>query len=391
MDPYFHPAVRLHRYVISRHWDGRALAGPDPGVRFNYRIGRFVKSYLPALRWADEYAYLQAQGYWTLANWRLFQRTGEDRYRYVAVGCSEYMLERQRTSGAWEYPNPEWKGRVATVEGTWASLGLLESYRATGKAEFLDGALRWHTFLFRRISFQQVGAELAVNYFADRAGLRVPNNSALVLRFLAELAATTGVESYAEPCAGLLAFLRAAQKPTGEFPYAVAGADAESGRPHFQCYQYNAFQCLDLLRYYEVSGDQTAIPLVTAALAFLRGGQAENGDTLYDCDNRYRRVTYHTAALAAAFCEASQALAVSEDPWSLGTAYDQVAGRAYSRLLSLQRPDGGFPYSRGDYRLLADRRSYPRYLAMILYHLLQPRPHLQGDTVLNKEAAHGVR
>ncbi len=37
-------AISLHRYMVGRHWTGHALVGPDPGIRFNYRIGRFVKS-----------------------------------------------------------------------------------------------------------------------------------------------------------------------------------------------------------------------------------------------------------------------------------------------------------------------------------------------------------
>jgi hypothetical protein len=39
-------------------------------------------------------------------------------------------------------------------------------------------------------------------------------------------------------------------------------------------------------------------------------------------------------------------------------------------LVARQREDGSFPHSRADYRILSDRRSYPRNLAMILVHLL---------------------
>jgi hypothetical protein len=38
-------AYRLHDYLLREHWKGQALGGPDPGVCFNYRIGRFLKSY----------------------------------------------------------------------------------------------------------------------------------------------------------------------------------------------------------------------------------------------------------------------------------------------------------------------------------------------------------
>jgi hypothetical protein len=51
--------------------------------------------------------------------------------------------------------------------------------------------------------------------------------------------------------------------------------------------------------------------------------------------------------------------------------YRPLAERAYRRVLSQQQEDGGFRfYSRANYGLLSDRRSYPRYLCMILFHLL---------------------
>src|SRR2546429_6538539 len=72
-----------------------------------------------------------------------------------------------------------------------------------------------------------------------------------------------------------------------------------------------------------------------------------------------------SAVLAQAFARASQ----FEIP-----GYHAPADRAYDYLLGLQRPDGGFDFSRGDYYFFKDRRSYPRNLAMILYHLLPVAP-----------------
>jgi hypothetical protein len=353
-------ALRLHRYISRRHWNGSALIGPDPGIRVNYRIGRFIKSYLPPLPWNDDYYYLQAQGYWILANWRLFQHTGESRYRDVAIACSRFMISQQRDDGAWLYPNQEWKGRIATAEGTWGSLGLIESYRHTGAGEFLNSALRWHGFLHNMIGFQQIGDQLAVNYFANQGSARVPNNSAFALRFFAALSEVTGESSYLDPCVGLINFMQRAQKSSGEFPYSL-GAVVADDRPHFQCYQYNAFQCLDLMAYYEMTADPMAASLSLRTLKFLAAGLAADGHAPYACGDRYRQVTYHTAVLAAAFDQACR----------LGMGgYGSLSERGFSHLLELQRPDGGFVYSRHDYRILEDRRSYPRYLTMILYHLL---------------------
>jgi len=68
-------------------------------------------------------------------------------------------------------------------------------------------------------------------------------------------------------------------------------------------------------------------------------------------------------------------------------SYDALAEQAYNRLLQLQRRDGSFPYSWGDYRMLSDQRSYPRYQSMILYHLLLPQA-VPRPTPARKEVLH---
>lgn len=354
--PFLDQARRLHGYLMARHWDGRALVGPDSGVRVNYRLGRFLKSYLPAVVWHDSYYYLQAQAYWVLANWRLSELTGDEVCRTVAVQASEEMLARQSPDGSWAYPNPEWSGRVANAEGTWAALGLLASVRGTGEERFLAGATAWHDFLEGSIGYQPAPGGLAANYFAAADGVAVPNNSAFVLRFLAELA-TLGVEIGNGRVTALLGFLRAAQRPSGELPYAL------DGRDHFQCFQYNAFQCLDLLAYHEVTGDDAALDLVKGLAAFVRTGVSGDGSVFFDCRRGRRAVVYHAAAAAAALSQAAR----------FGAA-DSQAEAVYAWVLAQQRPDGGFPFSRREYGVLRDRRSYPRNLAMILLHLLMAHP-----------------
>jgi hypothetical protein len=361
LDAKLQAALRLQGYLADRHWDGSALIGPDVGVRFNYRIGRFVKGYLRRVRWNDNYRYVQAQGYWILSNWQLCSIFGQEEYRHVAVRCSEYVLAQQRDDGAWVYPNREWRGRIATGEGTWGSLGLLESYRQTGDTKFLAGAQKWYEFVVQKIGFQQVGGELAVNYFHDRKGSRFPNISNLFLRFSAELARATRQDVYLHLSNGLLKFLQAAQQPTGEFPYAVKGESRGKCWPHFQCYQYNAFACLDLMRYCEFSGDSSVLPMIRNVLSFLCQGLAKDGHSLFECGNRHREVIYHTAVLAQAFARARQ----------FGIdGCEAKANRAYNYVLKSQRLDGSFGFSRRDYFLFSDERSYPRSLAMILYQLL---------------------
>src|SRR5262245_51060843 len=234
-DNCYRAALRLHEYLLRTHWK-KGLVGPDPGVRFNYRIGRFAKSLLRCMHWHDDLYYLQAQGYWVLGNWGLFDRTAAERFYDIAMHCSADIVSRQRDDGAWDYPNPEWKGRLATTEGNWASLGLLETYRRTGDDAWLHSALRWHRFLTDYIGFQKSGDEVAVNYFAHRGRARVPNNSSMTLRLLAEMAAATGENRFLEPCPGLMTFLTRVQLPSGELPYQVASSQGGRTRSHFQCY-----------------------------------------------------------------------------------------------------------------------------------------------------------
>lgn len=371
------PALRLHAAMMNNQWKHGALTGPDPGIRLNYRVFRFVKSYLRALPWRDDLMYMQAQGYWALANILLFDLTREQRFLDIAMQTGDTMLARQQPDGSWPYPNPEWRGRVATAEGVWAALGLLELYRKTGNRRFLDGALRWHHFMLEVIGFQQLGPQLAINYFASTRLERIPNNSAFAMRLLAELSDILRDSSYLETCDGMIEFLHAVQKPSGEIPYAVEGKTGGRPMPHFQCYQYNAFQALDLMRYHRLTDDRRVTPLIRNIVAWLTTGVSADGHVAYECDAPGHIVTYHTAAVAAAFDTATRQ--------GFGD-YGGLARQSYDWVLRRQRADGTFPHSRGDYRFLSDERAYPRYQAMILYHLLLPEASATAHHEKEQEA-----
>ena len=354
--------LRLHRFLCQTHWNGRALEGPDSGVRFNAHFWRFAKSYLGFFPWSDNRVYLQAQGYWILCNWRMFDLLGGEQNRRLALTSSQYVLDSQRPAGYWEYPDPERRGKIATVEGDYATLGLQETHARTGQESLLAAAIRWHRFLVEEIGFQGKDGLLAVNYFAHvPSSDPVPNNSTLTLRTLAKLAQAAGDQKYLAPCKGMVAWLNSVQSPTGELPYTVGGLGSP-GRPHFLCYQYNAFELLDLCDYFRVSQDETIWPVMQKLARFLSGGLSRSGAARYDCHHQSPVVFYYTAAVAAAL---SQATALG-----LGS-FRPVAERAYRWVLCHQRKNGGSEFfSRRNYGWLADRRSYPRNLAMVLYHLL---------------------
>lgn len=358
---YLAAAGRLHDYLLAEHLRNGALIGPDPGARWNYHVFRFFKGYLPFLPWNDDQYYLQGQGYWVLGNWKLHELTGDEKYSALAIQSSERMLSEQREDGAWEHPMAEWRGKVATFDGNWAAIGLTDTYRHTGDDRFITGALKWREFLRENISFQRVDDQLSVNYFADDVGPMIPNVSISLLHLLVELAEATGDTSYLDLAPGLLAFVKAVQRPDGEFPYAVLGPAGGPERIHNQCYQYNAFEGLNLIRYMNVTGDESIRPAIERLYGYLRGGVAPDGHALYECGNTYRAVTYHAGAMAAFFVEAGK----------IGFPdAEALAEKSYGYVLSKQRKGGGFPHSRGDWHVLQDTRSYPRYQAMILYHLL---------------------
>jgi len=282
-------------------------------------------------------------------------------WRNITIIRKKKILAQKKEDGAWDYPNPEWKGRIATNEGTWAALGLLETYKDTSDSTFLNGALLWHKFLVDTIGFQEKDDELAINYFANRGNSRVPNNSITVLRFLAELSIVTKNKEFMSPCEGLLNFVQRSQKTSGEIPYAVEPKSMVYRQSHFQCYQYNAFECLNLIRYYEITKNAKVLKVIKKQVSFLMNGLSDNGFVFYECNNHYRTVTYHTAVMAAALFKA----------YKTGIIKDKkLINSACNYVLGLQKNDGGFIHSQRDYYFLTDKRSYPRYLTMIMLHLL---------------------
>ena len=72
-------------------------------------------------------------------------------------------------------------------------------------------------------------------------------------------------------------------------------------------------------------------------------------------------MNYHTGVVAAALATAQE----------LGVpGQNALADKAFRYLLRQQREDGSVPHSQGDYGVLSDRRAYPRYLAMMVFHLV---------------------
>ena len=353
-------ALRLHERLERFVDPDGGLRGPDSGTRINLRIGRFVKSCLRFIPWRDDRYYAQAQTYWIQSLLRLRTLTGSPQYGEAAIRCSELLLRRQTPQGYWELSNPEWKGRITTVEAAFGGIGLLEAYLETGNAAYLEGARKAYKHLVESAGFLDYDDSICIQYFSNRYAGLVPNNSTLALWFFAMLASVTKDDSYLRYCPGMVRFLRKCQLDSGELPYALqtqAGID----KLHYLCYQYNAFEFLDLCYYYRLTGDEEVLSVMESLSAFLSRGLTVLGDAKFNCLKAVPTMNYFTAAIAAALLEAHA--------MNFGD-YLTIAERGFTRLLRRQRPDGGFDYSNGDYRLLSDRRLYPRNLSMQLRHLL---------------------
>jgi hypothetical protein len=360
----FDSADKLYKFIFEHFWDGHRVVGPDPGLMLNLRALRFIKSYIPSLSQAGHNYFLQTQGYWIKDNWDLYRLTDKSTYEEVAIACSDHVIISQRDDGSWEYPLREWQKYVSTVEGTWAALGLLESFRQTKNQVYLKAALKWYEFLINKTKFQKYHDSLAVNYFAfSSKGKKVPNNTTLVIWFFAELFEITKDRKFNEFSDSLIRFLELCQKSDGELIYEV-------GTDHYLCYHYNSFEFLDLLNNYNLTCN-LRIKLILSKLAkFIASGVTENGGVKYSCSQTYPELIWFSSVAGAALIGATTI--------GLGN-YQNHIKHLYRYVLENQRDNGSFFFSRHDmlylkkpvqWGFLTDRTSYPRQLSYILQHLL---------------------
>lgn len=355
-------ARSLHGYLAARHLHDGRLAGADQGVRWNIRVWRFVKSYLPMFAPTEHHYFLQGQAYWALGSWALADLTGDRAYADAARAATETILATQRPDGAWDYPLPERRHLIATVEGDFGAIAMLEAFRRDGDRRWLDAALKWHAYLEREIGYQTHPAGLCVNYFQKPRGL-VPNNTCEWIWVLGRLATATGDASFLTKVPPMLAFLEAVQLASGELPYELAGPHEPRTQMHYLCYQYNAFQCMKLAWFAIEHGDARARGLAVRLAAYLATGVTDTGAVRASCDSLQPEVIYYADAVGMALH------VVTEQGWA---DHGAAADRTFRFVMAQQRADGGMRrFSRGDYGVLEDRNDYPRYLAMSLYHLAE--------------------
>ncbi len=375
-------AKKLHNFIYLNFWDGLKIIGPDPGLKFDLRLFRFVKSYFPFLSQNSRYFFLQAQGYWIRANWDLFKLTSESLYKDIAIACSNTVIEYQRPDGSWEYPLKEWKDYVSTVEGCWAALGLLRSYRESGDKKYLDAAIHWYSFVFEQIGFEPYLDSLAVNYFAFSPEKRkVPNNATLALWLFSELYDITGDKKFNTYIDKLVRFLEITQKTDGELVYEV-------GKEHYLCYQYNSFEFVDLLNAYNLNKNVTLRQILVRLAEFISSGVTKKGSVKYSCNQELPEfILFSSAAGSALFSASKQGLG----------DYCKESCLVYGYILKNQRTDGSFYFSRRDmmyyktpvsWGFLTDKTRYPRQLCYLLQHILTPLGY--NSSTVSKEIGFGI-
>ncbi len=357
-------AIKLWKYIYENFWDGHKVIGPDPGLKFNLRVWRFVKSILPSFGRADKFYFLQTQGYWIIDNWDLFKLSGNQIYRQVALASSDYIVYSQKKNGSWQYPLREWRNYVSTVEGTWAALGLLESYKQNNNNLYFEGAKKWFEFLLNETRFQKYQDSLSINYFAKSSkNIKVPNNTTLVLWFFAELYKIAQDSRYLRFNDKLVRFLELCQEESGELIYEVR-------KKHYLCYHYNAFEFIDLFNFYLITHDERVKVILEKLARYLSTGVMEDGSVKYNCDQCYPEIYFFSSVTGTALALATDA--------GLGK-FQHITERIFENLKKHQRSDGSFGYSNRDavyfrtpikWGFLSDKNSYPSVLSFMLNHLI---------------------
>ena len=130
----------------------------------------------------------------------------------------------------------------------------------------------------------------------------MPNNSTLALKMFANLFKATGDDKFLSACPAMLNWLRRIQLQTGELPYGVEGSRA---RVHFLCYQYNAFELLDLIEYQRITRDEEVIPIIKKLAHYLAHAVTASGSARFNCHRDRPEVLYYAAAVAAALSESA--------------------------------------------------------------------------------------
>ena len=355
---------KLYDYLLRTHVHNGRVIGPDIGLRWNKVLFHLIKSYIHFVPWNDNYIFMQSLAYWININCRRYQTFRDSESLELIKDAAKCIVSLQRPEGHWTYPLKAWEDKIATVEGNFAALGLIDAYEITNEKVYLESATLWIDCLLKNIGFIEYGTDgLAIKYFAEDRKGAVPNNTTLTLKLLSRSKqvsiSTNRVTS--EEINKLAHFLACCQLNSGELPYQLRNKSSK-GRTHYQCFQYNAFEFLDLCDTIDVL-ELNALPSVIYGLAkFISVGVKKNGSCRFSCYKDSPQVTYHASAVGAALHEATKR--------DLGN-YSELSSRCCNYVLSKQLKDGSMPWSENEYGILKDARRYPRNLLMTLDHLLR--------------------
>ena len=90
-----------------------------------------------------------------------------------------------------------------------------------------------------------------------------------------------------QPLRSMINWLGHVQLPSGELPYAL-GKTPDRDRVHFLCYQYNAFEYLDLAHYHQRTNDKAILSITERLAGYLENGFTRQGACRYNCQKPRR-------------------------------------------------------------------------------------------------------
>ncbi|MDC0527071.1 hypothetical protein OAO35_03900, partial [Euryarchaeota archaeon] len=303
------------------------------------------------------------QGYWIINNWKFFELTSRIEYARKSLETSKKLASKQSVEGCWKitHGNKKWRGVVSTVDNTFAALGLLETYKVTKSEEFLKSAEAWANYLIQNVGFHKYDYGYSIKYFSGKPSPAVPNNNTLVLWFLAELSNVTRNIEYIRFNERIIDFLEKVQKETGELPYSVESSEVV-GKEHYICFQYNAFELIDLLNFYRISPVKKLDRIIIRLSKFLLQAFDEKGASKFDCSHSFPNIFYYTSKVISALLLSKKFGFIDNVPF---------INNSLNLLLSNQNIDGSFPYSTNEYMFFKDKRFYPKESNFILSALLE--------------------
>ena len=287
-------------------------------------------------------------------NIEMYKKTKDKEYLNQAIDGSNWLIQNQNKAGFWVFTTFERKRRrVQTVDSTMGALALISLYKVTGNSKLLLISKRWLEYIINNGLIKKKDHTYCMYYLdGDMEDLEVTNVACCIVHLMSEFYKVSNEGKYKKIADNLIPFIKSMQLSSGEFRYS-------SKRDHYQGPQYNAFQLIFLLSYYEITKDKDLKNILEATKNYLessvnKDGSVQFGPVKYAFNTSNRKLYYHSAAVAAA---------LSEYKYQIGNVNERKILDSISFALLGQRIDGSFSFGQNAlFGLIDDIVPYPRYI-----------------------------